>query len=68
MTLPRLLQEAHSVKSFERSRNEKGTEEFIVDAKNTSAIHIAPKGRVVSKTEKTSEDSETLVFITPRIM
>lgn len=47
--IPGMVEPAVEIKGFEKSKNEKGNEEFKVDVRNSSAIHLVPKGRVVIK-------------------
>lgn len=46
--VPGKVEPALEIKRFERMKEDKGgTKEFVVDVKNSSAIHLTPKGRVV---------------------
>jgi hypothetical protein len=45
--VPGKVEPALEIKRFERMKEDKGTKEFVVDVKNSSAIHLMPKGRVV---------------------
>lgn len=47
--IPGMVGPAVEIKGFEKSKNERGNEEFKVDVRNSSAIHLVPKGRVVIK-------------------
>ena len=47
--VPGKVEPTAEIKKFERAKKDIGPEEFIVDVKNISAIHIVPKGRVVIK-------------------
>ena len=47
--VPGKVEPVIEIKSFEKSKNDKGAEEFVVDVKNSCAISLVPKGRVVIK-------------------
>lgn len=47
--VPGKVEPAVEIKRFERMKKDTGPEEFVVDTKNISAIHLIPKGRVVIK-------------------
>lgn len=47
--IPGMVEPAVEIKGFDKSKNERGNEEFKVDVRNSSAIPLVPKGRVVIK-------------------
>ncbi|PIV41156.1 MAG: hypothetical protein COS27_10565, partial [Nitrospirae bacterium CG02_land_8_20_14_3_00_41_53] len=47
--VPGKVEPVIEIKRFERFKNEKGVEEFVLNVKNSSSIHLIPKGRVIIK-------------------
>jgi hypothetical protein len=47
--VPGKVEPSVEIKGFKKSKNDRGAEEFAVDVKNSSAISLVPKGRVVIK-------------------
>ncbi|MEW6675935.1 MAG: hypothetical protein AB1348_08060, partial [Nitrospirota bacterium] len=47
--VPGRVEPVIEIKRFERVRKDIGAEEFVLDVKNSCAMHLVPKGRVVIK-------------------